>query len=495
MSSNKYAQFVEKQKRIAYLGSSIAVLQWDSEVNLPSQSAVQRSHQIAILQGILHEEITDVKYYKLLKELDKAELKNKDKKNLTLALRSVEKDRKFSKDFVIKKSMLISDAFNNWSLAKSKNDFSIYRDSLNELINISREETKILGYKKHPYDAMLDLYERDMTVEVLDEVFEIVKSELVPLAKQASKSNVSKYPFKSKLYPSDDQWNFSLHLLKSIGYDFNKGRQDKSLHPFTISFGPTDVRITTRIDEKDFSNIIWSSIHEGGHALYEQGLNEKNFGLYSGSAASLSIHESQSRIWENNIGRGKPFWAHHFPLLKKKFPSQLKGIGLDHFLDGINQVKSNKIRTEADELHYHLHVLIRYEIEKEIFSSNIDADGVRALWNELYKKYLGQTIKKDSEGILQDVHWSHGSFGYFPTYSLGSFYAAQFYHTIVNSIPGIENEIANGDNSKINAWLRNNIYKHGGVLTSEEICKKATGKGLDINFFKEYAIDKFLNNK
>jgi carboxypeptidase Taq len=339
---------------------------------------------------------------------------------------------------------------------------------------------------------MLDLYERDMTVSVLDKVFEIVKSDLVPIATQVSKNAAKEAKFMKDLYPSQAQWDFSIQVLKNMGYDFTRGRQDKSVHPFTISFGPSDVRVTTRVDEKDFANLLWSSIHEGGHALYEQGLNEKDFGLFSGSAASLSIHESQSRIWENNVGRGKPFWEYHLPLLKKKFPSQLKGINLSTFLENINHVKSNKIRTEADELHYHLHVLIRYEIEKEIFSSTMNAKDVKSLWNELYKKYLGQTIKKDSEGILQDVHWSHGSFGYFPTYSLGSFYAAQFYTAMLKDHPTLESEISSGNMSNVNKWLAKNIYKHGGIFTSEEICKKATGKGLDINYFKNYAINKFV---
>jgi carboxypeptidase Taq len=276
-----------------------------------------------------------------------------------------------------------------------------------------------------------------------------------------------------------------------MGYDFNRGRQDLSPHPFTISFNPYDVRVTTRVDENDFANMTWSCIHEGGHALYEQGLNPDDYGLPVGSAASLAIHESQSRLWENNVGRSKAYWTFQYPKLKKIFPDNLKNVSLDNFYKSINSVKANLIRTEADELHYHLHVMIRYEIEKEIVSTKITAKEVRELWNEKYKEYLGVKVTKDSEGILQDVHWSHGSIGYFPTYSLGSFYAAQFFNRASNDIPTLKSEIEKGNSSSLLHWLRENIHKHGAMYDAEDLCKKVTGEKLNFQYFMEYVKDKY----
>ena len=237
--------------------------------------------------------------------------------------------------------------------------------------------------------------------------------------------------------------------------------------------------------------MTWSCIHEGGHALYEQGLDPKEYGLPSGTAASLGIHESQSRLWENNLGRSRAFWQYFFPMLKKHFPQQMKGVSLDQYYLGINRISKNLIRTESDELHYHLHVAIRYELEKEIFSSQIKAKDLRQLWNDKYKEYLGVTVRNDAEGILQDVHWSHGSFGYFPTYSLGSFYAAQFHQTMLNQHPTLEKEVAKGDFSFVHQWLNNNICRHGKTYNAEELCKKATGQNLNFNHFMDYVMAKY----
>lgn len=483
---NLYQEYVEWMRRIADVQYAAGVLQWDNEVNLPKKGSEFRSKQLATLMSTTHEWFTDKKVGKILQRLESETLKTKEKRNILLTKESYDREKKFNSTFVKEKSMAVSNAYQSWVEAKNANDFSIFEKPLNKLFDITRQEIKIIGYREHPYDAMIHLYERGMTVKKLDEVFDQVKRELIPFINTRRSKNKQSNGFLHKYYAKDKQWNFGINVLKQMGYDFDGGRQDISPHPFTISFNPHDVRVTTRVDEYDLSNMTWSCIHEGGHALYEQGLPVSEYGLPTGSAASLAIHESQSRLWENNVGRSKAFWKFHFPKLKKVFPENLSGINLNDFYNAINTIQPNLIRTESDELHYHLHVLIRYEIEKEIVSSNIDAKEVRKLWNDKYKSYFGIEIKDDANGILQDVHWSHGSFGYFPTYSLGSFYAAQFFNKASQDIADLDGEISKGNCSTLLAWLRKNIHQYGAMYDAEVLCKKATGEKLNFKYFMDY---------
>lgn len=488
---NLYQQYADTMRKIADIGYSAAILQWDNEVYLPKEGSQYRSRQLATLMGIAHELFIDKKFGKLLDDLVKEKLKGKEKRNVLLTNESYDREKKFSSAFVQKKSIAVSTAYQAWVQARQNNDFSIFEAPLDNLIEIIRKEVDIIGYKDHPYDALINLYERGMTVKKLDEVFTQVKNELIPFINEVKNKKQASKDFLHKHYAKDKQWEFGIELLKKMGYDFNRGRQDLSPHPFTVSFNPYDVRVTTRVDEKDLSNMTWSCIHEGGHALYEQGLDANDYGLPVGSAASLAIHESQSRLWENSVGRSKSYWKFHYPKLKKVFPENLKEVSLDNFYKAINSVKPNFIRTESDELHYHLHVLIRYEIEKEIVSSKLKAKDVRALWNEKYHSYFGLKVKNDAEGVLQDVHWSHGSIGYFPTYSLGSFYAAQFFAHASMAIPTLQNEIEKGNTDTLLKWVRDNIHKHGAMYDAEDLCKKVTGEKLNFQYFMEYVREKY----
>ena len=275
-----------------------------------------------------------------------------------------------------------------------------------------------------------------------------------------------------------------------MGYDMDAGRQDYAEHPFTTSFSPTDVRITTRVDESNYASMLWSSIHEGGHALYEQGLPEDQYGLPLGAAASLGIHESQSRLWENCVGRSLDFWKFFYPELQKYFPRQLEKVSLDTFYKAMNRVTPSLIRTEADEITYHFHVMIRYEIEKGLMDGSLNPKDLPATWSSLYEKYLGVTPKNDKTGVLQDVHWSHGSFGYFPTYTLGSFYAAQFYMQAKKEIEGLQAQVIKGDFKALLKWLREHVHQYGRRYTSEQLCQKITGKPLDPAYFMSYITEK-----
>lgn len=280
-------------------------------------------------------------------------------------------------------------------------------------------------------------------------------------------------------------------MIKQLQFDFEAGRQDISEHPFSTSFNASDVRITTRVDEHDFSNMTWSCIHETGHALYEQGLPSQYYGLPLSEACSYSIHESQSRLWENNVGRSMEFWSYYLPELKKHFPEQFKNISLEQFYKGINKVKPSFIRTESDEISYHFHVYIRYELEKNLLSGQLNAKDIPAYWNDQYYKLLNLKVPDDKKGCLQDVHWSHGSFGYFPTYSLGSFYAAQFFSKAVQDVPGLTQEIKNGNCQPLLLWLREKIHNKGRFYKSEELCTYVTGEALNVKYFVNYLLQKF----
>lgn len=489
-----YDQYKTKMSKISDLGHAAAVLHWDKETYLPPKGAQHRSQQLATLSGVIHNEFTSKSFGGLLVRLTKMKtLDVKQKRNVTLTHKDYVKATRFTEEFVRRKSMAVSHCYHAWVKAKEANDYKIYIEPLQALIDIIREEVEIIGYTGHPYDVCIDNYEPGMTVAVLDPFFLEVKKKLKPIIDKVNEAKPIKNKFLRKHFPKNKQWEFGIEVLKNMGYDMEAGRQDISPHPFTTSFSPQDVRVTTRIDENDFLNMTWSCIHEGGHALYEQGLPMEEYGLYTGSAISLGIHESQSRLWENNVGRSKEYWSFLYPILQKRFKKQLKGISLNKFYKSINAVKPNLIRTEADELHYHYHVLIRYEIEKGILEGKYNAKDLKREWNKRYEKYLGISAENDSEGVLQDVHWAHGSIGYFPTYSLGSFYAAQFYAAAENEIPKLSKQLSQGKTGKLLKWLRKNIHCHGRMYEADVLCEKVTGEKLNTKYFMEYAEKKYAD--
>jgi len=489
-----YDKYKSKMQKVADINHAIAVLSWDKEVNLPKDSAPHRSQQVATLAGIGHHEFVNKDFGLLLKRLASMKsLSAKEAKNVAVTLDSFNKATKFSEAFIIRKSQIESNAYHSWLEAREANDYNVFKDALKNLVELKKEESKKLKISDHPYDALLDMYEPGLTVSQLEPIFAGIKKDLKKLIKKVKKAKQVNNKFLHKKYDWDLQWEFGLDILENMGYDFNRGRQDLSAHPFTTSFSPTDVRVTTRVDENDFAYMLWSTIHEGGHALYEQGLSTEDYGLPSGSYISLSIHESQSRLWENHVGRSKDYWTYWLPTLKEDFPKNLKKVDLNQFYAGINRIAPNLIRTEADELHYHFHVLIRYEIEKGLIEGSIDTDDLDTVWNDKYKEYMGISPKDANTGILQDVHWGHGSFGYFPTYSLGSFYAAQFFNQAGKDISKLSKKLSKGRTEPLLAWLRENIHQHGRRYEADELCKMVTGESLNVDHFLKYANDKFLN--
>ncbi len=487
-TSALYQQYTEALQKIADIKFANAVLQWDQETYLPAKGAGFRGRQMATLSEVAHGLFIDDKIGDLLKALNaRTDLSAWQQKNVQLTTEEYEKAVKYPPSFVREMSEAISAAYHAWLQARKQNSFALFEKPLNTIVQLKRKEADLLGYEGHVYNALLNEYEKGATVTMLDNLFNEVRLPLKNLLDSILKKMAPEDSFLRQYFSRDQQWLWANQLAGIMGFDFEAGRQDISEHPFTTNFNSLDVRITTRIDDHDFANMTWSTMHEVGHALYEQGLPESEYGLPLGEYASLGIHESQSRLWENCVGRGKPFWQYHLPALQQLFPSQLGNIGVDDFVRGINKVTPSLIRTEADELTYHFHVMIRYELEKLLIAGELLVADIPAWWNEQYKQMLGVKVPDDKRGCLQDVHWSHGSFGYFATYSLGSFYAAQFWKKVTGDFPNLQaNLAATGNTDPLLQWLRPNIHRYGKLYTSEELCKKVTGSGLDSKVFFEY---------
>lgn len=478
--------------RIADVRFASAVLQWDQETYLPAKGAHYRGQQISTLAELSHQLFSEEALGDLLAELNQDKgLSAQQQKNIERTLDDYTKNKKYPSAFVRALSDAVNKAFHSWIEARKQNSFSAYQNDLDALVRLKKEEAEILGYASHRYNALLDEYEKGATVALLDTTFGNLLPPLKELYNKILDAPQVDDSFLKKHFPADQQWAWGMELIKALQFDFEAGRQDKSEHPFSVSFNSQDVRITTRIDENDFGNMTWSCIHEAGHALYEQGLSAAQYGLPLGEACSYSIHESQSRLWENNVGRSKAFWQHYFPLLKRHFPSQFEGVTVDQFYKGINKVQPSLIRTEADEISYHFHVFIRYELEKKLMEGSLHTTDIPQYWKEQYNALLSVDVPDDKRGALQDVHWSHGSFGYFPTYSLGSFYAAQFFAKAKESIAGLDEQICGGDTSRLLNWLRETIHSRGRYFTSEELCLNVTGKTLNPEHFLAYAKEKY----
>jgi carboxypeptidase Taq len=491
-SPDLFQQYRSQMNKIADLRYASAVLQWDQETYLPPKGAAFRGQQVATLSEMAHELFIDDRLGTLLQQLlERTDLGIEERRNVELTWEDYSKQKKFSSAFVRRLTEVTQKSFHSWIEARKQNDFSIFRDDLSTLVELKKEEAHFLGFSQHPYDALLNDHDKGSTVQLVDRLFAHISKPLKELLDRIANSKQVDDSILKQHFPRQQQWDFGMQVLKDLGYDLEAGRQDLAEHPFTINFNSNDVRVTTRIDENDLSNMVWSCIHETGHALYEQRLPAEQYGLPLGEAASYSIHESQSRLWENHVGRSRPFCEYYWPLLQQYFPEQFANVSWEQFYRAINKVEPSLIRTDADELTYHFHVMIRYEIEKKLLDGSISTKDIPAFWNEHYRQYLGVIVPDDKRGCLQDVHWSHGSFGYFPTYSQGSFYAAQLYAAAEKNINGLQTNIRNGDHCPLLQWLRREVHAHGRFYTSEALCQEVTGEGLNTDYFLAHALAKY----
>ncbi len=489
-------KFKEQWARISILEQSISILSWDMETFMPEEGVKARSEQITLLSELAHRWLVSDITARLLEDAE-AEAKGADYFSTEVAMvrvarRAYDKQVKIPEQIVTRMARATTKANSIWVEARAKSDFNAFAPILKELIELNREEAECLGYKEHPYDALLDLFEPDLKTSAVKQLFSEMKVELVPLVREITGSATAPdTAFLRQKFNTAAQEAFGLIVLKDMSYDFKRGRQDRSAHPFTTSFTPYDVRITTRFDENDLLSALFSTIHEGGHALYDQGLPINLINTPLCQPVSLGVHESQSRLWENIVGRSRSFWKHYLPILKRHFPGQLDGIGLEQFYRAVNSARPDLIRVEADEVTYNLHIFIRFEIEKELIGGTLETKDIPEVWNEKYRQYLGITPPDGARGCLQDIHWAHGAFGYFPTYTIGNLLSAQLFTRALEDHPSIPSEIEQGKLGTLLGWLREKVHRHGSRYTFTELVKEITGGEVQVSPFMSYLSGKF----
>lgn len=493
----KYEEYKMLMGRIADLDFSNAVLGWDQQVYMPKNGAEGRGRQMATLSTLSHELFTSEKLESLLRSLNEdSTLDDSQRFNVQRSLKDVVRKKKYSEAFVSEMALTTSKAFGAWQEARSKRDFKIFEPLLSKIVELKRQEADFLGFEGHPYNALVEDYEPGLRVSKIDEIFDQVKRELFPFTREIATRFKPDTSFLTKTYPKSKQWEFSKRIIEKMGYDFESGRADDAPHPFCTTFAPGDVRITIRSAENEFNMMLFAAIHEAGHALYELGLpQEEHYGLPKGSALSMAFHESQSRFWENSVGRSFSFWKGQYATLQNLFPENLGAVSLESFYRGVNAVEPSFIRVEADELTYHAHIYIRYLIEKALLAKEIEVKDIPAFWNERYQEFLGIRPSHDGEGCLQDVHWSYGSFGYFPTYSFGSFYAAQLHASMKRDVPDFEGKIERGEFNSILKWLREKVHIHGKRYPTDDLLTRVTGEGLNVVHFMNYVREKYAQLK
>ncbi|MUT65364.1 carboxypeptidase M32 [Paenibacillus sp. NEAU-GSW1] len=487
--------FLENVRKVKSYEEALGVLYWDLRTGAPRKGMDSRSEAIGMLSGDMFKLSTSPELGEWLTALEEtgtyAELSEIEQRLVTETRidydRSVKIPQKLYQEYVV----LAAQTENKWEEAKANNDFASFQPFLEKVIGYQQQFIDLWGAKATRYDTLLDQYEPGMTTAELDRVFGGLREQLVPLAAAiAASPHQPDTSFLRQIYDKEAQKDYSKFILNQMGYDFEAGRLDESVHPFATGLNPGDVRITTRYLEDDVTSALFGTIHEGGHALYEQNIRPELIGTTLCTGTSMGIHESQSRFWENVIGRSKPFWQRYYGDLQQRFPGQLN-VPVEQFYRGINVVQPSLIRIEADELTYNLHIIIRYEIEKLIFNEGVKAADLPAVWNDKYKEYLGVTPPSDAEGVLQDVHWSGGMFGYFPSYSLGNMYAAQIADTMEKELPGFWELVGRGELHPIKDWLSERIYKYGKMRTPSELIRSITGKPLDPQHLVNYLENKY----
>ena len=492
---NDYDALADRLKEKSRLGAVMGILHWDQEVIMPKGGAGSRARQLAAMASVLHEKSTDPEIGDLLDRLldcPEAQFNHFEWCNIHEAKRDYDLDTKVPKELVRELAELSSNGHAVWAQARENDRFEDFAPTLKRLVELKTQWARCVAPEKAAYDANIDLFERDATMEKIEPLFASLKTELIPLIRDIVE-NGREVPasFLAGTFPLDRQERLGRRISEAMGFDFEKGRMDVSVHPFSGGGDFTDVRITTRYREDNFVESLFAVIHETGHGLYEQGRAREWQDLPVSESLTMGIHESQSLFWERMIAQGKPFLRHFLPLLQQTFPQQLNGVSADGLYGAINRVQPSLIRVEADEVTYPLHVILRFEIEQGLFDGSLAVDDLPGVWNGKMEEYLGVRPPTDREGVLQDVHWSGGAFGYFPSYTLGAMYACQFYRALKNSVPDIERSIAEGNLIPVKEWLNRNIHSRGKLYPAEELCRQVTGETLNPDHFVGYLKTKY----
>jgi carboxypeptidase Taq len=485
-------KFLEYVKKMSAYNEALGLIYWDLRTGAPKQGMDQRSEVIGMLSSEVFKMSTSEDMAAYIATLSKSQLSEKTAKILEECKKEYERNKKIPADEYKEYVILQSKAETVWEQAKEQSDFGLFRPYLEKLVATTKRFITYWDHKGNPYDVLLDLYEPGMTVEVLDQVFGDLREKIVPLVKQIADSSYKpKTEFLFKTFNKDKQKALSLEILAKMGYNFDAGRLDETVHPFATGLNPGDVRVTTNYDEQDFRTAVFGTIHEGGHALYEQNISKDLIGTPLCTGTSMGIHESQSLFYENIVGRSFSFWKNNYELLKTYATGQFDDVTIEDFYRAVNESKPSLIRIEADELTYPLHIIIRYEIEKGLFNGEIEVKDLPKVWNKLYQEYLGITPENDAKGVLQDVHWAGGSFGYFPSYALGYMYAAQFKNKMLEDLPNFDQLLEEGNLLPIKNWLTQNIHQYGKQKKPLEILHDVTGEGLNAQYLIDYLYEKY----
>ena len=487
----------KEQKELSTLGGIAALLGWDQMTYMPKKGIAERAEQAALISRFSHEKVVSNDLWKNIQVLNEPEnmksLSEKDRYVVKRLRKDVEKARRVPSEFVEKMAKTTTTAYQAWEDARGKKDFKVFSPHLEKIVELEKEYCGFFDIPGPRYNTLLDDYEEGMTVDKLKQEFSFLKKELVNVFEEIKSSR--SYNNQSKEIIDLDmaiQRNLCGIVIEKIQLPDEKSRVDVSTHPFTTSIGNDDVRITTNFERESALFSFFSTVHEAGHALYELNMPVGEYkDTVVSDSPSLGLHESQSRFWENMVARGESFWKFFYPLFQKESSGELDNISFEHWFGIVNRVQPSLIRVEADELTYCLHVILRFELEVDLMDEKISVDELPHLWNEKMDEMLGVTPSNDVEGVLQDMHWSGGSFGYFPTYAIGTIYASQLFKKLTEENPDVYNEIEKGDFSNIISWLRDHVHRYGRLMTADEIIKNACGEGLNSKIFVEYLKDKY----
>lgn len=485
----------ERMAEVADLEAVSAVLDWDHQTYMPPGAAEARAQQMATIDRLAHQKLTSDAVGELL-HAAQSEVEGRDPDSHEVRLvrvtqRDYDRQRRVPSRWVAEFSRTTALAHQVWQGARKTSNFALFAPSLEKIVELRREYASFFEPYESMYDPLFQAFEPGMRTAQVRAVFQELRPALVDLVRRISeRADRADDSFLRGDFADAPQWEFGLEVLQRMGYDLERGREDRSAHPFTTSFSSDDVRITTRVDRQLLSSALFSSVHEGGHALYDQGVDPALQRSPLAGGASLSIHESQSRLWENLVGRSRPFWKFFLPRLKKRFP-ELKGVSLEKFYRGVNCVRPSLIRVEADEVTYNLHIMVRFELEQELLEGSLGVRDLPQAWNHKMKEYVGIVPPNDAQGVLQDVHWSGGAIGYFPTYTLGNLIAVQLFQAAVEQCPGIWPEMEQGKFDSLLHWLRAHVHVFGRKFEPLELLRRATGQELDARPYLSYLQKKF----
>ncbi len=482
-----------RMAEISHLEMASAVLNWDQRTYMPARGAESRAKQLATLAKLAHELFVEQKTQDLLAaaeaEAAGVDADSDQRAYLRVARRHMDKSVKVPTSLVIENTEVCSLAREVWAKSRQDNDYASFAPWLDRILHLKRQYAHALGIPKDGclYDVLLDDYEEGMTVRTLDPVFTDLKTHTIPLvaAINAHADRVSN-ELLTRDYDESAQAEFSLAVIQELGFDLSRGRLDKTVHPFCTNFATNDVRITTRYEKNWLPGALFGCLHEMGHAFYEMGINPDYESTPLANGVSLGVHESQSRLWENLVGRSHAFWQRYFPRLQQTFPKQLGHESVESFYRAINRVTPSFIRVEADEITYNLHIILRFEMEQDLLNEKLSAKDAPAAWNAKMQQSLGLVPPTDREGILQDVHWSGGGIGYFPTYTLGNVLASQLFAAARRAMPSLDSDIRTGIYSPLREWLRTNVHHHGKKYPPATLIQRATGKPLSTDDYIAY---------